>query len=347
MLTMLIQGPETPGLDVDVYLRPLVDELKELWMNGVDTYDASSGETFRMHACLLWTIGDFPMYKSLSGWNMAGSDACPICYSTDMVYLRGGKDFGLETSHSYLGHRRYLPRDHPWRVGAQYVLDHFPLLGSAPTLSPPIGDDMLVELDRLRSQKPGKHPNNMRGWIRFRDHTRNWLKRSIFLELDYWSKLRLVHNIDAMQVEKSLCDNIIGTLLDMEGKSKDSERDRLDLCRLNRRSDLHLQISGTMLVKRLSCYSLPPEKRIEFCKFMKSLRFPDVCPVDIAKNVSCEKVNISGLEAHECHVILQRILPIAVHPHLPKDITTTFSELATFFQRLFAKAIPFDDFDKL
>ena len=32
------------------------------------------------------------------------------------------------------------------------------------------------------------------------------------------------HNLDVMHIEKNICDNILGTLLGMEGKSKDSEK---------------------------------------------------------------------------------------------------------------------------
>lgn len=42
MLTLLIPGPKGPGRDMDVFLRPLVDELKELWI-GVETVDALDG----------------------------------------------------------------------------------------------------------------------------------------------------------------------------------------------------------------------------------------------------------------------------------------------------------------
>ncbi|KAL0333045.1 UNVERIFIED_CONTAM: hypothetical protein Scaly_2206000 [Sesamum calycinum] len=37
-LTLLIPGPSPPENNIDVYLQPLIDELKELW-NGVETYD--------------------------------------------------------------------------------------------------------------------------------------------------------------------------------------------------------------------------------------------------------------------------------------------------------------------
>ncbi|GJZ24563.1 RNA-directed DNA polymerase, eukaryota [Tanacetum coccineum] len=31
VLTLLIPGPKSPGKDIDVYLRPLIDDLKDLW----------------------------------------------------------------------------------------------------------------------------------------------------------------------------------------------------------------------------------------------------------------------------------------------------------------------------
>ncbi|KAH7859785.1 hypothetical protein Vadar_005443 [Vaccinium darrowii] len=40
MLTLLIPGDKQPGIDINVYMRPLVDELNELWQTGALTYDA-------------------------------------------------------------------------------------------------------------------------------------------------------------------------------------------------------------------------------------------------------------------------------------------------------------------
>ncbi|XP_059627617.1 uncharacterized protein LOC132270456 [Cornus florida] len=78
-ISLLILGPRSPGKEIDVYLRPLIDELKELWVDGVMTYDASTMCTFRLHVALLWTINDFPTYGDLSGWVTKGYMACPVC----------------------------------------------------------------------------------------------------------------------------------------------------------------------------------------------------------------------------------------------------------------------------
>ncbi|KAM3221445.1 hypothetical protein P3L10_020713 [Capsicum annuum] len=62
MMSLLILGPQVPGKDIDIYLHPLVDELKELWSNGVEIFNTSTEESFKMHAAILWTISNFPAY---------------------------------------------------------------------------------------------------------------------------------------------------------------------------------------------------------------------------------------------------------------------------------------------
>ena len=59
MMPVLIQGPKQPGNDIDVFLRPLVEELLQLWNgNGVRAWDEHRQEEFNMHALLFVTIND-------------------------------------------------------------------------------------------------------------------------------------------------------------------------------------------------------------------------------------------------------------------------------------------------
>ena len=46
ILSLLIPGPHQPENEIDIYLKLLVDELKELWEEGVETYDTYSKEHF-------------------------------------------------------------------------------------------------------------------------------------------------------------------------------------------------------------------------------------------------------------------------------------------------------------
>ncbi|GKA26168.1 hypothetical protein Tco_0712277 [Tanacetum coccineum] len=80
MLTLLIPGPKSSGKDIDVYLRPLIDDLKVLWAKpGVETIDVATGLKFNMRTMVLWTINDFPSRSNMSGWSRQGYKACPTC----------------------------------------------------------------------------------------------------------------------------------------------------------------------------------------------------------------------------------------------------------------------------
>jgi len=59
-LSMVIPGPNSSGQNVDVCLRPLIDELKQLWSFEALIYDISRKQNFLMNVALMWTINDFP-----------------------------------------------------------------------------------------------------------------------------------------------------------------------------------------------------------------------------------------------------------------------------------------------
>jgi hypothetical protein len=68
MLTILFSGPKQPGDHIDVYLRPLVDDLKILCRPGVpEDWDEYKLEEFTMHGMLFTTINDSPAQCNVSG----------------------------------------------------------------------------------------------------------------------------------------------------------------------------------------------------------------------------------------------------------------------------------------
>lgn len=53
--------------------------------------------------------------------------------------------------------------------------------------------------------------------------------KKFFFELPYWKTLNLRHNLDVMHIEKNISERVLGTLMNVEGKSKDTNIARLDL----------------------------------------------------------------------------------------------------------------------
>jgi hypothetical protein len=67
-----------------------------------------------------------------------------------------------------------------------------------------------------------------------------WSRRSYLWDLPYWADLKLRHNLDVMHIEKNICDNLLGTFLNIEGKLKDTVNSSLDLEDMGIRKHLHL-----------------------------------------------------------------------------------------------------------
>ena len=100
----VIPGPSSPGWNIDVCLRPLIDELTQLWSSGALTYDISRKQNFVMRAALMWTINDFPAYGMVSGWSTHGKLACPYCMENNKAFTltNGGKASFFLLSPSFL-----------------------------------------------------------------------------------------------------------------------------------------------------------------------------------------------------------------------------------------------------
>jgi len=87
-LSIFIPGPSSPGRNIDVCPRLLIDELTQLWSSRALTYDVSRKQNFVMKATLMWTINDFPAYRMVSSWSTHGKLAC-------LYYMENNKAFTL------------------------------------------------------------------------------------------------------------------------------------------------------------------------------------------------------------------------------------------------------------
>ena len=117
MLCLLIPTKVSlTGLNIDVFMQPLVDELQLLWSRtGVLTRDARAYmgmSHFNLRAVLMWTLHDFPAYGLISGLTTKGFKGCPVC-GPHTISRRSS----ILRKNVYCNcHRRYLPEDHYFRA---------------------------------------------------------------------------------------------------------------------------------------------------------------------------------------------------------------------------------------
>ena len=189
MLSMKIAGPRQLENDIDVYLTPLIEDLRKLWVDGVDVYDQSVQQTFRLCAMIFCTINDFSAYGNLSGYSVKGHHACPICEkNTSYIQLKHGKKT------IYTRHRRYFKSYHPYRQ-LKKAFNRQNEIESAPK---PLARheiyDWVKDIVTIfnKTQKKDASGNNI------------WKKRSIFFHLPYWCDIHVWHCLNVMHVEKNV-----------------------------------------------------------------------------------------------------------------------------------------------
>jgi hypothetical protein len=110
-LCLIVPSPDNPGLQLNVMMQLLIEELKQLWV-GVEAYDYHKKQKFNLRVAYLWSIHDFLAYGIFSGWCIHGNLTCPICGKhTDCFRL----DFGKKIC-CFDCHICFLPPDHTFRL---------------------------------------------------------------------------------------------------------------------------------------------------------------------------------------------------------------------------------------
>ena len=334
-LTVLVPGPRNPKDKLDVYMQPLIAELLSLWANGVETYDISTKRNFQMRSALLWTISNFPAYSMLSGWSTAGRLACPYCMDeTEAFSLPNGKKQSW-----FDNHRKFLPAGHPFRRNKYAFRRNRMVMTPAPELRS--GVDILREIDELGLVKVTElGSDEINGRI---SKISGWRKRSIFWDLPYWSTNLIRHNLDVMHIEKNFFDNIFNTVMNVPGKTKDNSKSREDLKVICRRPELH-ETNGKF---PKACYTLDSQAKHVLCTWVQNLKFPDGYASNMGRCVDLQKHKMFGMKSHDCHVFMQRLMPMAFPKLLPQPVWQVLTELSLFFKDLTSSVLNPNDLRKL
>ena len=144
-----------------------------------------------------------------------------------------------------------------------------------------------------------------------------------------------------------MCDSVLGTLLNIGGKKKDNIYTRLDLKELGMREELYPIEMDDKLVLPSACYTMSSEEKLKLCEFLKGVKIPDNFAYNISRRVNLKERKITSFKSHDSHILMQRLLPLAIRNLLPKNVCEVLIELSEFFKEICSKVLRVENLDSL
>nr|ABB47202.2 transposon protein, putative, CACTA, En/Spm sub-class [Oryza sativa Japonica Group] len=314
LLCILIQGPRQPGIDIDVFLEPLLEDMADLWHEGLKVWDEYLRQHFTVKAIIFVTIYDYPAMFSVSR---------QIKGSNKLVYLR---------------HRQFLPKGHKFRkMKAEF--DGTEENDSAPKVTP--GDKVCEATEKIecvfgkgtkKKSKGTKRKKTSKGAKQKKEDRKPpspFKKHSIFFKyLPYWKDLEIRHAKDVMHQEKNIFDN-------------DGLQSRSDLVEMGIREELHPQEgekTGKVYLPP-AYFTLTPDEKKAFFKSLCDVKVPIGFSSNIRRLVSMKDLSVSGYNSHDCHVLLTVFLAVAIRAIQREHLKIAITKMCYFFNAISQKVI--------
>ncbi|KAH0756369.1 hypothetical protein KY290_026639 [Solanum tuberosum] len=159
----------------------------------------------------------------------------------------------------------------------------------------------------------------------------------------------LHHNLDVMHIEKNIVDSILGTLVDISGKTKAHAKGRYDLKDIGIRKNLHPKDTEDSKRTKFAkaCFSMTNGEKSTFCGVLKTSKLPNGSASNISRCVHLDERKLSNYKTHDAHFMLHNLLPIPIKSILPDYVAIPLIRLSSFFRCLCQKVITLEELDCL
>ena len=125
----------------------------------------------------------------------------------------------------------------------------------------------------------------------------------------------------------------MGTLLNIQGKTKDHVNARYDLQSMGIRKGLHPREIGKGRIEfSIACLSLNAHEKTIFHGVFKDAKLPNGSVSNISKWVHVTNRKISGYKCHDAHFMLHYLLPMVIRNTMPHEVANPLIRFGSFFR---------------
>ena len=104
-------------------------------------------------------------------------------------------------------------------------------------------------------------------------------------------------------------------------------------------SELLLQSIGRCTYLPLACHTLSRKEKQNFYQCLRSVKVPQGCSSSFSSLVSMQDLMLVGLKSHDCHVLMQQLLPVTIRVVLHPFVRGVLTCLCMFFNAICKKVI--------
>ena len=79
------------------------------------------------------------------------------------------------------------------------------------------------------------------------------------------------------------------------------------------------------------------------CEWIKRLKFPDDYASNLSRCIDAQGEKLYGLKSHDYHIIMERLLPVALRELLPTNVWKAITEISQFFRDLCSSRVEVND----
>ncbi|KAL0416811.1 UNVERIFIED_CONTAM: hypothetical protein Slati_3513000 [Sesamum latifolium] len=111
---------------------------------------------------------------------------------------------------------------------------------------------------------------------------------------------------------------------------------------LNARKDLKIRCNRPELemdgrrpnIMSKVVYTLTKEQKMRTCEWISHLKFSNSYASNLAHCVNMKELRLHGMKSHNCHVFMQKLIPIALRKMLHELVCSALTEISLLFQIL-------------
>ncbi|GJW57165.1 putative transposon, En/Spm-like protein [Tanacetum coccineum] len=236
---------------------------------------------------------------------------------------------------SYAGHKRYLPYNHPFRkqkkaFNGQQECQLAPI--------PLTGEQIYNEVQHIENKwGKGKQTNN-------KTSEQQEDTRGIGGKIQKQKRKTTEAEGGSSQ---NVGEGLVGTLLNVPGKTKDGVNAQLDLLELGIKPELFARQDEEKTTLPPAGYTLTNAEKDIFCETLSNIRVTQGYCSNFSSLVNLKDRKLIGLKSHDYHMLMQEFLPIAIRSIMHPPTRYAIIRFCFFFKSICRKEISLQELDKL